>query len=225
LVFVNPRPRQEFIEKWYPDTYEPYNVNPDDFYQRLTVSFLNSYYKENGSFLDLMKKIGGRFIYVFPPKSHLGRILDIGCGSGLYLHALKKHGWENSEKHIAALKKELEDVRCAKENNNYDFATYFLIVQDYVKAANEAGILVGPGRGSGYASVLLRCLDITWGIDPLGEGISMLWERFLAFDSIRFIKESDFGFSDEIESEKEIGNIDLEKNRELEEDLGGVDRY
>ena len=108
---------------------------------------------------------------------------------------LKTNKWDRSQKHIDALKKELEDVRVAKENNNYDFATYFLIVQDYILKAKEMGAFIGTGRGSGYASVLLRCLGITYGIDPIGE-TGLIWERFLGFDNIQFIKDSDFGFGE-----------------------------
>ena len=92
---------------------------------------------------------------------------------------MKRIGWDKSPKHIEAFNKELEDVKVAKENNNYDFATYFLIVMDYVKFARNHDILVGAGRGSGAASVLLRCLDITRTVDPIK--FSLLWERFLAF--------------------------------------------
>ena len=92
---------------------------------------------------------------------------------------MKRIGWDKSPKHIEAFNKELADVRVAKENNNYDFATYFLIVMDYVNFARDHDILVGAGRGSGAASVLLRCLDITRTVDPIK--FSLLWERFLAF--------------------------------------------
>ena len=92
-------------------------------------------------------------------------------------------GWNKSKKHKDRLKMELADVQVAKENNNYDFATYFLIVMDYVKYARNNGILVGAGRGSGASSVLLRCLDITRIVDPIKS--SLLWERFLAFDTTK----------------------------------------
>ena len=105
---------------------------------------------------------------------------------------LKKLGWDRSPRYLEAFKKELTDVKVAKDSNNYDFAKYFLIVQDYVQEARKRGVLVGPGRGSGYASILLRCLGITYGkVDPINSGL--LWERFLGFSSKRFIKEDDFG--------------------------------
>lgn len=135
---------------------------------------------------------------------------------------MKKVGWDNSKPHIEALKKELQDVRVAYESNNYDFSTYFLIVRDYIDHARQKGILVGCGRGSGYASVLLRCLGITYGVDPLKQGL--LWERFLGFDDRQFIKESDFGFDVDL-IQAAADKDDLDDDRDLEEDLGGVDRY
>ena len=106
---------------------------------------------------------------------------------------LEREGWGKSERHIEALKKELYDVQVAKDNNDYDFATYFLIVRDYILKAKELGILTGCGRGSGYASILLRCLEITYGLDPIDENLGLIWERFLGFSNSRFIKEKDFG--------------------------------
>jgi len=95
-------------------------------------------------------------------------------------------------------------------------------VRDYIQHAKSKGVFVGCGRGSGYASVLLRCLDITYGVDPLKYGL--LWERFLGFDDRKFIKETDFGFDVDLIQEA-VEKSDLEADRELEEDLGGVDRY
>jgi len=94
LVYLNPRPRKEFIHNYYPNEYEPYNIDAKDFYQKLNESLLNSYYKENGSLIDWFKGLLCKYIYNPPPKTYKGRILDIGCGSGVYLHTLKKHGWD-----------------------------------------------------------------------------------------------------------------------------------
>ena len=56
------------------------------------------------------------------------------------------------------------------------FAGYFLIVADFIKWAKGQGIPVGPGRGSGAASVVAWSLTIT-DLDPLSFGL--LFERFL----------------------------------------------
>ena len=51
------------------------------------------------------------------------------------------------------------------------FVDYFLIVYDYVKFAKENGIFVGPGRGSGAASLIAFCLGITE-VDPIRFNLS-----------------------------------------------------
>ena len=56
------------------------------------------------------------------------------------------------------------------------FTDYFLIVSDYVRYAKSIGIPVGPGRGSGAASVAAYCLDITT-VDPIK--YNLYFERFL----------------------------------------------
>jgi DNA polymerase-3 subunit alpha len=58
---------------------------------------------------------------------------------------------------------------------------YFLIVQDFLKAAREMGVAVGPGRGSSAGSVVAYCTRIT-DIDPLK--YNLLFERFLNPDRI-----------------------------------------
>ncbi len=72
----------------------------------------------------------------------------------------------------------------AKERLEYElgiieqmgFASYFLIVSDFIREAKKRGITVGPGRGSAAGSIVSYCLDITT-LDPLEHGL--LFERFL----------------------------------------------
>jgi DNA polymerase-3 subunit alpha len=56
------------------------------------------------------------------------------------------------------------------------FASYFLIVWDFINYARENDIPVGPGRGSAAGSIVAYLLGIT-DIDPLKYGL--LFERFL----------------------------------------------
>lgn len=56
------------------------------------------------------------------------------------------------------------------------FASYFLIVQDFINYARNKGIPVGIGRGSGAGSVVAYVLGIT-GLDPLP--YDLVFERFL----------------------------------------------
>ena len=56
------------------------------------------------------------------------------------------------------------------------YAGYFLIVFDFIKAARDRGIPVGPGRGSAAGSLVAYSLRIT-DVDPLK--YDLLFERFL----------------------------------------------
>ncbi len=56
------------------------------------------------------------------------------------------------------------------------YIEYFLIVWDYINAAREMGISVGPGRGSGAGSIVAYAIGIT-NIDPLK--YDLFFERFL----------------------------------------------
>ncbi len=56
------------------------------------------------------------------------------------------------------------------------YVNYYLIVWDFIRYAKEAGIPVGPGRGSGAASIAAYCMHITE-VDPMK--YSLIFERFL----------------------------------------------
>ena len=56
------------------------------------------------------------------------------------------------------------------------FLNYFLVVWDFIHAAKQMGVPVGPGRGSGAGSLVAYAVGIT-GIDPLRYGL--IFERFL----------------------------------------------
>ncbi len=56
------------------------------------------------------------------------------------------------------------------------YVNYYLIVWDFIRFAKESGIPVGPGRGSGAASIVAYCLHITE-VDPMK--YALIFERFL----------------------------------------------
>jgi DNA polymerase-3 subunit alpha len=60
--------------------------------------------------------------------------------------------------------------------NRAGYAGYFLIVADFIQAARDRGIPVGPGRGSAAGSLVAYGLGIT-NVDPLR--FDLLFERFL----------------------------------------------
>ena len=61
------------------------------------------------------------------------------------------------------------------------FISYFLVLWDIIDNARRKGIRVGPGRGSGVASLCLYCLGIT-ALDPIK--YDLLFSRFLNPDRV-----------------------------------------
>ncbi len=79
------------------------------------------------------------------------------------------------------------------------FASYFLIVADFVSWAKDNGILVGPGRGSAAGSIVTYCLRIS-DIDPMAYDPPLLFERFLNPDRIE-MPDIDLDFADDRRAE------------------------
>ena len=78
---------------------------------------------------------------------------------------------DNPDSEIAnRLEYEMETIR------QTGYVDYYLIVNDFVRYAKSRNIPVGPGRGSGAASLCAYCIGIT-GIDPVK--YNLLFERFL----------------------------------------------
>ncbi len=76
--------------------------------------------------------------------------------------------------------------------SNMGFASYFLIVQDFVNWSKGQGIVVGPGRGSAAGSIVSYLIGIT-DIDPIK--YDLLFERFLNPDRIS-MPDIDLDFAD-----------------------------
>lgn len=70
---------------------------------------------------------------------------------------------------------------------------YFLIVQDFIAAARNLGVSVGPGRGSAAGSAVAYCTGIT-NVDPIA--YDLLFERFLNPDRVS-LPDIDIDFDDE----------------------------
>jgi DNA polymerase III subunit alpha len=101
----------------------------------------------------------------------------------------------NSEKTEDQIKSLYEDRLSHELNiiNSMDYASYFLIVSDYIKWAKKNFIPVGPGRGSGAGSLVAYCLDIT-DLDPIE--FDLIFERFLNPDRIS-MPDFDIDFCEE----------------------------
>jgi len=105
---------------------------------------------------------------------------------------ISKKNLEKTEEQIKSL---YEDRLSHELNiiNSMDYASYFLIVSDYIKWAKKNSIPVGPGRGSGAGSLVAYCLDIT-DLDPIE--FDLIFERFLNPDRIS-MPDFDIDFCEE----------------------------
>lgn len=73
------------------------------------------------------------------------------------------------------------------------YAGYFLIVQDFIAAARDKNVRVGPGRGSAAGSIVAYALKII-NVDPLK--YDLLFERFLNPDRVS-MPDIDIDFADD----------------------------
>lgn len=77
--------------------------------------------------------------------------------------------------------------------NKMGYAGYFLIVEDFIRAARDMSVRVGPGRGSAAGSIVAYALRIT-DIDPIK--FDLLFERFLNPERVS-MPDIDVDFSDD----------------------------
>ena len=109
---------------------------------------------------------------------------------------LKKLTFDGAKKVYPNMTKEIEDQLLFELHimKTMGFPGYFLIVQDFIRAAREElGVWVGPGRGSAAGSAVAYCLAITK-IDPIK--YDLLFERFLNPDRIS-LPDIDVDFDDD----------------------------
>lgn len=99
----------------------------------------------------------------------------------------KRFGNNPSQTHIERMEYELGVIE------KTGFASYFLIVQDFVNWAKLQGIVVGPGRGSAAGSFVSYLIGIT-NIDPIK--YDLLFERFLNPERIS-MPDVDMDFADD----------------------------
>ncbi len=137
----------------------------------------------------ILPSIGGN--ESIPPENELSRLAKIGLKNRLHNFILKKNYIQKEEQVI----KKYEDRLSHEINiiNSMDYASYFLIVSDYIKWAKKNLIPVGPGRGSGAGSLVAYCLDIT-DLDPIE--FDLIFERFLNPDRIS-MPDFDIDFCEE----------------------------
>ena len=115
----------------------------------------------------------------FDAESYLRHLTEIGLQ--------KKFGGDITQEHKDRMEYELGVIE------KTGFASYFLIVQDFVNWAKNQGIIVGPGRGSAAGSFVSYLIGIT-NMDPVK--YDLLFERFLNPERIS-MPDVDMDFADD----------------------------
>jgi SAM-dependent methyltransferase len=98
LIYLNPRPAKEEIARYYPPdsyySYQDFSNRKFNYREWLKKISLEGYYNSKNIF----KKLIARFLVpnfmIVVPKERMGRLLDIGCGSGEFLNQMRNFGWE-----------------------------------------------------------------------------------------------------------------------------------
>lgn len=113
---------------------------------------------------------------------------DNDLGLEGYFEKVVREGYERRRAQVwdlkigrGELRHSMADYQCRVSSEiamikQMGFASYFLIVWDFIKYARDHSIPVGPGRGSAAGSLVAYCLGIT-DVDPLQ--YDLLFERFL----------------------------------------------
>ena len=125
------------------------------------------------------------------PEEEISKQAKKGLEKRLENFILKKNKITSKEKI-----RELYEDRLTHEINiinSMNYASYFLIVSDYIKWAKKNSIPVGPGRGSGAGSLVAYSLEIT-DLDPLE--FDLIFERFLNPDRVS-MPDFDIDFCEE----------------------------
>jgi len=105
----------------------------------------------------------------------------------VYLGASSRYGEVLPNEIKERIEFELETIKLM------GFPGYFLIVQDFIAAARDMHVIVGPGRGSAAGSVVAFATGIT-NVDPIKH--DLLFERFLNPDRIS-MPDIDIDFDDD----------------------------
>ena len=148
---------------------------------------------------ELELELGKLYMPEFPiPENSKAKNLDDYLKE-LVFEGLHKKYAEVTENFVNRAEYELQVIQKMK------FPGYFLIVWDFIRAAKELGVRVGPGRGSAAGSIVAYALDIT-NVDPIK--YNLLFERFLNPERIS-MPDIDIDFNDELRDKV----IDYVKNK------------
>lgn len=155
-------PSEQFYLKSPEEMYETFSYIPEALENTLKIADMCNFdYEFHKSKLPKYPLTGGTDPYIY---------LEELCSKGL------REKYENvTPELLDRLQYELKIIK------QMGYVDYFLIVWDFIKYADDNGIMTGPGRGSAAGSLIAYTLNITK-IDPIK--YNLIFERFLNPDRI-----------------------------------------
>ncbi len=153
-------------------------MSTNEFYVKTADEMMQGYFKEYPQAIANTLKIADQCEFSFKTGVHYlpvmgknedesARIIEEKSAEGL---KKKTFPVERKEEYDARLKHELSIIQ------KMGYSSYYLIVADFIEWARANNVPVGPGRGSGAASLVAYCLGIT-NLDPIR--YDLIFERFL----------------------------------------------
>ncbi len=153
-------------------------MSTNEFYVKTADEMMQGFFKEYPQAIENTLKIADQCEFSFKTGVHylpvMGKNEDESAKT-IEIDAAK--GLEN--KNIPEEKQQEYQERLRHELNiiqNMGYSSYYLIVADFIAWARKNSVPVGPGRGSGAASLVAYCLGIT-NLDPIR--YDLIFERFL----------------------------------------------
>ena len=153
-------------------------MSTDEFYVKNHEEMLGNYFKEYPEAINNTLKIADQCDCNIENKNYFLPVM--GNSEKDSSDLIEKLSWEGlAKKKYPEEQKQIYDERLSYELSvikKMGYSSYYLIVADFINWAKENDIPVGPGRGSGVASLVAYALGIV-NMDPLK--YDLIFERFL----------------------------------------------
>jgi len=149
IYLLNPPDEKEIYEDYYEIQYSPEDYKPDSKY-----GFLSEIHLINLQRVSLLKKIGAN-----------GKLLDIGCGTGLFMNIATQNGFEIEGTDVSrkaldfaksgfglnVYRKTLDDL--IDEKKTYDVITLWHVVEHFLEPVIELNKIFQLLKPNGYCII------------------------------------------------------------------------
>lgn len=127
VCFLYPQPSFEELKKYYPSSkyYSYVDDRGKDFFGRIRSYLIHNYYRDN-----FFSKLFSSVVANVPgiPSLPIGKILDVGCGSGETLSLLKEIGWD-----VYGIDIDSRAIQIAKKKGINAFVGGYKVINNFPK--------------------------------------------------------------------------------------------